>query len=198
MSSDGERKSFWTSTNGILTGVVVLLTAGACLLFVLLQAGVFGDDGSGAAAPDPGVPASPSATSTPSTTTSETAAAPQSSGPGSPSEVSGSQAAFALAGTWTGTATSADGDFDVVLTVEPTCAMRKPCGSIHVTSLPCTGRVRLWTVTDTTYEFYVDQFSDDSSRDCSPGDGELFERVDDTHLRYTTDYSDAVGLLQRG
>jgi hypothetical protein len=195
MSSEDDGQRFWTSMSGILTALVVLLTAGACLLFVLVQAGVFGDDSSGTASPAADAPTSSSAATSPSATT------PQSSSTVSPSQSPGlgsQDPGATLAGTWSGRAASADGDFDVVLTIEPTCALRKPCGSIHVSSAPCTGRVRLWTIEDTTYEFYVDRFSEDSSPDCTAGPGEFFERVDDDHLRYTTDYSDAVGLLQRG
>jgi hypothetical protein len=193
MSNDDGNQSFWTSLSGILTGLVVLLTAGACVLFVLVQTGVLGDDDSGGASPATQAPTSPAAT--PSATPSGTATAAD------PTETTASGAegpGASLAGTWTGTAASADGDFDVVLTIEPGCALKKPCGSIHVSSAPCTGRVRLWGVEEATYEFYVDRFSGDSSADCSPGPGEFFEQVDADHLRYTTDYSDAVGLLQRG
>jgi hypothetical protein len=194
MSSDDGSQSFWTSLSGLLTGLVVLLTAGACLLFVLVQTGVLGGDDSGSAAPTSEAPTSPPATSPAATTPP---ASPTESASESPVSASDGPAA-ALAGTWSGRAASADGDFDVVLTIEPGCALKRPCGSIHVSSAPCTGRVRLWKVEDATYEFYVDQFSDDSSTDCSPGPGEFFRQVDADHLRYTTDYSDAVGVLQRG
>jgi hypothetical protein len=195
MSSDDGSQNFWTSLSGLLTGLVVLLTAGACLLFVLVQTGLLGGgDDSGSAAPTSEAPTSPPATS-PAATTAP--ASPTESASESPVSVSEGPAA-ALAGTWSGRAASADGDFDIVLTIEPGCALKKPCGSIHVSSAPCTGRVRLWNVTDTTYEFYVDQFSGDSSPDCTEGAGELFRQVDADHLRYTTDYSDAVGTLQRG
>jgi hypothetical protein len=196
MNSDDGSQGFWTSLSGILTALVVLLTAGACVLFVFVQTGVLGEDDSVGASPTSEAPTSPATTpTTPSVTATE-------AGPTEPAgetTASGSEGPGAtLAGTWTGTAASADGDFDVVLTIEPGCALRKPCGSIHVSSAPCTGRVRLWDVEGATYEFYVDRFSDDSSADCSPGPGELFEQVDADHLRYTTDYSDAVGVLQRG
>jgi hypothetical protein len=190
MSSDEQSQNFWTSMNGIVTGLAGLVTAGAGLLVALFQVGVLGDDNEGTAPPSAEAPTSLSATTSPPATTS----------PGSPSQSpdAGSQRPGAtLAGTWTGLAATADGGFDVVLTIDPSCALRKPCGSIYVSSAPCTGRVRLWDVKSTTYEFYVDRFSGDSSPDCTAGPGEFFERVDDDHLRYTTDYSDAVGLLQR-
>ena len=44
---------------------------------------------------------------------------------------------------------------------------------------------------------YVDKFSTDSASECSPGAGEYFQVVDATHLRYSTGYSDAAGILTR-
>jgi hypothetical protein len=187
--SDDEGQGLRTGMNGILTALVVLLAGGAVLLFVLVQGGVLGDDGSGTA---------PEAADTPTSPPATTPEADSTTSPGQSADAGSSGPASVLAGTWSGVATSADGDFDVVLTIEPSCALRKPCGSIHVSSAPCTGRVRLWGVDGTTYEFYVDRFSDDSSPDCSEGAGEFFEQVNAEQLRYTTDYSDAVALLQRG
>ncbi|HEX5086487.1 MAG TPA: hypothetical protein VFV89_01690 [Nocardioides sp.] len=44
MSGDDEGQGFWTGTNALLTGLVVLLTAGAVLMVVLFKTGVSGDD----------------------------------------------------------------------------------------------------------------------------------------------------------
>jgi hypothetical protein len=196
MSSDDketQKPSFWTGMNGVVTAVAALLTAAAGLLVALFQTGVVGDDSGSTAStsisPPTTAAASPSETAPPSEATASPTETPvaASQGPGA-----------GLAGTWAGVAAGGDGaGFDVVLTIEPTCEMRKPCGTIFVSSAPCSGRVRLWGVESATYEFYVDKFSGDSSPDCTPGAGEYFERVDDGHLRYTTGYSDAVGVLQR-
>jgi hypothetical protein len=193
MSGEDQPRSFWTGANGIVTAVAALLTAGAGLLVALFQVGVMGDDRSSAAPPAAEVTAAPSSTPP---TTSPPASTPPASASASPvADLDGPGAT--LAGAWSGIATNSEGGFDVELTIDPSCALRKPCGSMYVSSVPCTGRVRLWRVKSTTYEFYVDRFSGDSSPDCNAGAGEFFERVDDGHLRYTTDYSDAVGLLQR-
>jgi hypothetical protein len=159
----------WVARRGrvvVGAGVVVTLVA-AALLFALTR-----DDR------DPGGSASVSATPT---TESPTAVA----GEGD-----------ALAGSWAGTASYGAGDrFDVRLDISSPCRLRQSCGSIHVSSTPCTGRVTLWAVAEGTYEFYVDDFTAESPSDCYPGPGEFFELVDG-NLRYTTDYS-VTGVLRR-
>jgi len=183
MSSDnqsgGAGSSFWTSMNGVVTAIAGLLTAAAGLLVALFQVGVLGDDDS-----DPQQPAA--VVSSSSSAASPTGAGEPVDGPGA-----------VLAGTWQGQATGSDeGTFAVRLTIEPTCAMRKPCGTIYVSSAPCTGRVRLWGVDGMTYEFYVDRFTAGSSSDCTEGAGEYFVLTGET-LRYTTGYSDSTGVLER-
>ena len=103
----------------------------------------------------------------------------------------------ALVGAWTGTASSGKGDrFDVRLDIASPCRLQQPCGTIYVSSTPCTGQVTLWTVVDGKYEFYVDDFTGDSTSGCYPGPGEFFELIDDATLRYTTDYS-VAGVLHK-
>ena len=65
-----------------------------------------------------------------------------------------------------------------------------------MSSTPCTGQVTLWTVVDGKYEFYVDDFTGDSTSGCYPGPGEFFELIDEATLRYTTDYS-VAGVLHK-
>jgi hypothetical protein len=72
----------------------------------------------------------------------------------------------ALVGTWTGTASYGKGDrFDVRLEVVSPCRLQEPCGTIFVSSTPCTGQITLWTVVDRKYEFYVDDFTGGSASD---------------------------------
>ena len=80
----------------------------------------------------------------------------------------------ALVGTWTGTALLSGGSpFDVRLDIASPCRLQEPCGTIYVSSTPCTGQVTLWTVVDGTYEFYVDDFTGDSSSGCYAGRGRV-------------------------
>jgi hypothetical protein len=181
-----ESSNFWTSMPGVVTAVTGLLTAVAGLLLALGQLGVIGgNDSSAAPAPTPSVSLSP--IGSPVSSQSPTEA------------VDGGNGAEgdALAGTWRGTATSSDGDFDIELQVFAPCELRKPCGTISVSSAPCAGRVTLWRVKGPTYTLYVDKFSPDSSSDCTPGAGEYFQVVDDSHLSYSTGYSDAAAVLTR-
>ena len=77
------------------------------------------------------------------------------------------------------------------------CRLGEPCGTIYVSSLPCEGRASLATVVDQTYEFNVDNFTAESSSDCTPGGGDFFEVVNNSTLRYTTDYADIEGVLRK-
>jgi hypothetical protein len=52
-------------------------------------------------------------------------------------------------------------------------------------------------VAGSTYEFDVDNFTSDSSSDCTAGGGDFFELVDEGTLRYTTDYADIEGVLDK-
>ncbi len=177
MTTDGKSGGFWTTLPGILTAVAGLVTATTGLLVVLNQTGVLGS----AATPDGGTEtvASVSPTSEPTATT-----------PGA--------AGDRLAGVWVGTAAPADGDaFDVRLEIAAPCRVEKPCGTITVTSLPCTGRVTLRSVEADTFEFYVDNFTRGSSPQCTPGAGDYFELVGDRTLEYTTDYADITGELHK-
>lgn len=177
MATEGESPSFWVTLPGILTAVAGLITAVTGFLVVLTQL----VDGDAEKAEEP--PATGDATSMhPSLETEGTA------GEGD-----------ALAGTWTGTATLGNGGdkFRVRLEITSPCRLKKPCGTITVSSTPCSGEVTLWTVRAETYEFYVDNFTGDSSPDCSPGAGDFFERVDDEKLTYTTGYADIRGVLHK-
>jgi hypothetical protein len=104
----------------------------------------------------------------------------------------------ALAGSWTGTAlVSGKDEFDVRLDILTPCRLGETCGTVYVSSLPCEGQVSLASVKDQTYEFGVDQFTPESSSDCTPGKGDFFELVDDSTLRYWADYDDIEGVLRR-
>ena len=124
---------------------------------------------------------------TSNTPAAETSAAPETTGEGD-----------ALVGTWTGTATISGGSpFDVRLDITAPCRLGEPCGTIYVSSLPCEGRASLATVVDQTYELNVDNFTGESSPDCTPGAGDFFEVVNNSTLRYTTDYADIEGVLSK-
>jgi hypothetical protein len=177
MATEGKGPSFWVTLPGILTAVAGLITAVTGLLVVLTQF-VNGD-----AEKAEDSPATGAATSAQS-----------------PSEEKGTAGeGDALAGTWSGTAAHGNGGnrFRVRLDIASPCRLREPCGTISVSSVPCRGQVTLWKVRAETYEFYVDNFTGDSSPDCSPGAGDFFELVDDRTLRYTTDYADIHGVLQK-
>jgi hypothetical protein len=63
---------------------------------------------------------------------------------------------------------------------------------------PCTSTATLWTIEPSnTYQFRLNQFTAESSPDCSPGAGEYFQLLDDGSLHYRTSYDDAVGKLHR-
>jgi hypothetical protein len=179
VTRQSQESRFWTTMPGVLTAVAGVVTAATGLLITLDQVRA-GDSGP----PSDGPAGQVVGTSSPRPTPSEDAAA---HGIGDP-----------LAGTWRGAAASVGGGdpFDVELRVEAPCRLREPCGTISVSSAPCTGRVTLWTVSSQTFEFYVDRFTPESSSDCSPGAGDFFELRDDGTLRYTTDYSDTVGVLE--
>jgi len=177
VSAPGKGSSFWTTLPGILTAVAAVITAITGLLVALGQSGLL--EG-GTANDDP-----TAAASTP---------------PESPATASSADAeGDVLAGTWQGRAAPGDGGkvFDVRLEIATPCLLKQPCGTISVSSTPCTGRATLWTVRSTTYEFYVDEFSPGSSPDCDEGPGDLFRVLDEDTLEYTTDYSDVSGLLHR-
>lgn len=182
MSTKDRGFGFWTTLPGILTAIAGLVTAGTGLLVALDQVGVVGNQESTGGPGDPTV-SGPAASGQPST------------GDPASAEPDGS----ALAGTWRGVASTSGGSdpFEVELHVVAPCRLRERCGTISVSSTPCTGRVTLWSVQSRTYEFYVDGFTPDSSSECSEGAGDFFELVEDKTLKYTTDYSNAVGLLDR-
>ena len=126
-------------------------------------------------------------TTTPDASVSESPAADGAEGEGD-----------ALAGSWAGTALVSGGSrFDVRLDVATPCRLGQPCGTIFVSSLPCEGRASLASVAGRTFEFHVDNFTPDSSSDCTSGGGDFFELVDDGTLRYTTDYADIEGVLDK-
>jgi hypothetical protein len=162
---------------GIITAIAGLVTAVTGLLLALNR---IGDGGAGQSIDPQTTGAS---TSTPSESVD-----------------SGAEGAGdALVGSWAGTAASdGGGPFHVRLEVTSPCRLRAPCGTIAVSSTPCRGHVTLWTVRSQTYEFYVDEFTGDSSPDCTPGAGDFFERVDDGTLRYTTGYDAGIeGVLHK-
>jgi hypothetical protein len=162
-------------------GAAVVL-AMAAMLFALTR----GDDG------DPGQ-------TTPKANAAATSAASTAAGPDETEPPAGTQTGEgdALVGAWTGTASQGKGDrFDVRLDIASPCRLQEPCGTIYVSSTPCTGQVTLWTVVDGKYEFYVDDFTGDSTAGCYPGPGEFFELIDEKTLRYTTDYS-VAGVLRK-
>jgi hypothetical protein len=177
VATEGNSPSFWVTLPGILTAVAGLITAVTGLLVVLNQIGN-GDVERAKDAP---------------TTDAPTSAQSPSSGNGNAAE------GDALAGTWTGTAAQPNGDnlFRVRLDIASPCQLRKPCGTISVSSAPCRGQVTLWAVRAETYELYVGNFTDDSSPDCTPGAGDFFELVDGGTLRYTTGYADIQGVLHK-
>jgi hypothetical protein len=182
VSTGGQGQSFWTTLPGILTAIAGVITAVTGLLVVLNQVGLFESEKPTNGAPIAAISTSPP--SSPPSATEGTAIA----GEGD-----------ALTGTWRGLAGQADGKnrFNVRLEIATPCELRNPCGTISVSSTPCSGRATLWGVHSKTYEFYVDQFTAGSSSDCSPGAGDFFELLNDGTLRYTTDYSDVVGLLHK-
>jgi hypothetical protein len=94
-----------------------------------------------------------------------------------------------LLGDWAGEAQDANGDrFQVALHIDKACVTGQPCGTIHVSHVPCTGEVTLEEQQGPDREFNVDHFSKDSSDQCSAGGGEHFRLQEDGTLRYTTDY----------
>lgn len=104
----------------------------------------------------------------------------------------------ALAGSWAGTALVSGGSrFDVRLDITAPCRLERPCGTIYVSSLPCEGRASLANVAGRTFELHVDQFTPDSSPECTSGGGDFFELADDDTLIYTTDYADIEGVLDK-
>lgn len=181
-ASEEKKPSFWATFPGVLTAVAGLLSAGTGLLVALSQIGVIGGEEDDVE-PNTVVEAT---SQSPSPTPSESAPSPGGLGD-------------TLAGSWQGVASGPGGsdEFQVVLEIVAPCHLRKPCGTISVSSAPCTGRVKLWSVTSQVYELYVDRFTADSSPDCTPGAGDFVERQGDGTLRYFTNYSDAVGVLHR-
>ncbi|HET9996696.1 MAG TPA: CHAT domain-containing protein [Nocardioides sp.] len=177
-------------TPGWITRHRRLLTAAAGAAVVALSATLFviarGDDrGPGQTTPDAPA-AETSAAGRPAETDQTDAPTGTPTGEGD-----------ALVGAWTGTASYGKGDrFDVQLDIVGPCRLQEPCGTIYVSSTPCTGQVTLWTVVDGKYEFYVDDFTGDSTSGCHPGPGEFFEIIDEGTLRYTTDYS-VAGVLHK-
>lgn len=116
----------------------------------------------------------------------------------SPGSVEDAGEGDALAGSWEGTAlVSGESEFDVRLEITAPCRLGEPCGTIYVSSLPCEGRVSLAAVVGRSYELDVDRFTPGSSEECTPGKGDFFELVDDNTLRYTTDYADIQGTLDK-
>ena len=86
--------------------------------------------------------------------------------------------------------------FDVQLNIASPCRLQEPWGPSACSSTRCTGHVTLWTVVDGKYEFYVDDFTGDSTSGCYPGPGEFFEVIDEARSEYTTDYS-VAGVLHK-
>lgn len=179
MSSERKEPSFWATVPGMLTAIAGVVSAGTGLVVALNQVGLIGADED---RPEP------SAVVETASGTASQSVAPADTGVGD-----------AIAGTWRGEAAGADTDpFEVVLEIEAPCHLRKPCGTISVSSAPCTGRVKLWDVRGTRiYELYVDRFTADSASVCTPGAGDFVDVQGDDTLRYFTNYSDALGILER-
>jgi hypothetical protein len=100
-----------------------------------------------------------------------------------------SSAGEPMMGDWSGQAKDAHGDtFQVAVHIDKPCTPDQPCGTIHVSSGPCTGELTLASQQGPDREFSVDHFSKDSADQCSAGAGEHFRLQADGTLRYTTDY----------
>lgn len=104
-----------------------------------------------------------------------------------------------LAGAWAGDATqTGGGPFHVRLSIRKGCAVDERCGSISVSSVPCTGRFLLVGRKGRKYEFSVAEFSADSGKACTPGAGEYLTPQENGTLLYTTSYDPGIrGTLQR-
>jgi hypothetical protein len=163
VTANGQGGSFWTTFPGILTGVAGLITAVAGLLVALNQTGVIGDQ-----------------ESTPPTQSTATESSTAGSNPG--------EGADAIAGRWTGKVRYNGNVYSIDLYVDAPCRLHSPCGTIHLSLEPCTGRIKLVSVESKTYEFSVDNFTADSGSGCKPGRGDFFTLLDDGSLRWTPSY----------
>jgi hypothetical protein len=104
-----------------------------------------------------------------------------------------------LAGAWSGEAIQTGGrPFHVSLSIKHSCSVNERCGSISVSSVPCTGRFFFVGRKGPRYEFSVAHFSADSGKACTPGAGEYLTPQDDGTLLYTTSYDPGIrGTLRR-
>lgn len=171
MSSRDAGPGFWQTLPGILTGIAAVIGAVTALLVALFQAGVFGG----------GEPAAPSGQQQVQIQAQADADADR------------------IAGKWFGTAKDASGtSFEVKVEILESCKLEQRCGTIRISHVPCQGELFLQAIEQQDYEFGVDNFTRDSSADCTPGAGEHFRLLPDGTLLYTTTYDPkASGILHR-
>jgi hypothetical protein len=107
--------------------------------------------------------------------------------------------ADAIAGTWRGSATDANGGaFEIEVTIAQHCGLNSHCGTISVSHVPCRGSIYLAAVQQGDYEFRVDNFEPPSTTACTPGAGEHFQLGPDGSLIYSSTYDPrATGTLSR-
>jgi hypothetical protein len=110
-------------------------------------------------------------------------------------------AADPIAGSWSGQSSDGSGGtFTISLSVAKGCGLGTgKCGSISVSNTPCTGDIRLNSVSGQTFEFYVYNFDPARSNTtkCQEGPGDSFTLQGDGTLHYTTNYGMGPGTLMK-
>jgi len=110
-------------------------------------------------------------------------------------------AAEPIAGSWSGQSSDGSGGtFTITLSVAKGCGLATgKCGSISVSNTPCTGDIRLNSVSGQTFEFYVYNFDPARSNTtkCQEGPGDFFTLQGDGTLHYTTNYGMGPGTLMK-
>ncbi|MGH8477599.1 MAG: hypothetical protein ACRERV_09600 [Methylococcales bacterium] len=104
-----------------------------------------------------------------------------------------------ITGKWSGEAKDVNGTFfQVDIEIKRSCMLNEECGAISVSHVPCHGELFLHGIEKDNYEFWVGNFTNNSSSVCTPGAGEHFKQLPDGTLLYTTTYNPkASGILKK-
>jgi hypothetical protein len=103
--------------------------------------------------------------------------------------------ADAIAGTWSGNAHTGDFNFQISVTIGPSCVIGATCGSFDIPALPCSGTFTLIGINDPTYQFQAGNLVGA----CTPDASDFLRLQSDGTLLYLSrgSFGESTGVLQR-
>ena len=106
--------------------------------------------------------------------------------------------ADAIAGTWSGTATGGDSNFQITTTIAKSCAIGSVCGPFDIPAIPCSGEWTLMGISGTTYQMQAGSLKGKCAGDEGSSSDSL-QLLDDGTLLYKCmgGCGEEQGILQR-